>query len=84
MMGLPLEGKYYERVPGIAGEAIEKLILKNRRDRIISAAQDKPRIYLIEDNAQAPLGMENGRATGTIGHIGIASLNFHKHIGRQQ
>ncbi|HBC09127.1 MAG TPA: hypothetical protein DC046_16320 [Rhodospirillaceae bacterium] len=37
-------------------------------------------IYLIEDNAQAPLGMEHGRPTGTVGHIGIASLNFHKHI----
>ena len=37
-------------------------------------------IYLIEDNAQAPLGMENGRPTGAVGHIGIASLNFHKHI----
>ena len=37
-------------------------------------------IYLIEDNAQAPLGSEQGRYTGTIGHIGIYSLNFHKHI----
>ncbi len=37
-------------------------------------------IYMIEDNAQAPLGRENGRATGTVGHIGIASLNYHKHI----
>ncbi|MDP4797121.1 MAG: DegT/DnrJ/EryC1/StrS family aminotransferase [Rhodospirillales bacterium] len=37
-------------------------------------------IYLIEDNAQAPLGSEHGRFSGTIGHIGIYSLNFHKHI----
>lgn len=42
-------------------------------------ADDKG-IYLIEDNAQAPLGSENGKPTGGIGHIGIASLNFHKHI----
>ncbi|MEK9673575.1 MAG: DegT/DnrJ/EryC1/StrS family aminotransferase [Rhodospirillaceae bacterium] len=42
-------------------------------------ADDKG-IYLIEDNAQAPLGAENGRPTGAVGHIGIASLNFHKHI----
>ena len=50
MMGLPLEGKYKERVKGIEGEALEKLILKNLRDLIITAAnKDKPRIYLIED-----------------------------------
>lgn len=37
-------------------------------------------IYLIEDNAQAPLGREHDCYAGTIGHIGIYSLNFHKHI----
>ncbi len=37
-------------------------------------------LKLIEDNAQAPLGAENGRPAGTIGDIGIFSLNFHKHI----
>ena len=37
-------------------------------------------LYLIEDNAQAPLAMENGRLAGTIGHIGVFSLNYHKHI----
>ncbi len=37
-------------------------------------------IYLIEDNAQAPLARENGQMTGTIGHIGVASLNVHKHL----
>ena len=41
---------------------------------------DRHGIYLIEDNAQAPLGSEEGVATGKIGHIGIASLNYHKHI----
>jgi class 3 adenylate cyclase/tetratricopeptide (TPR) repeat protein len=49
MMGLPLEGKYKERVKGIEGEALEKLILKNLRDLIIAATKDKPRIYMIED-----------------------------------
>lgn len=49
MMGLPIEGKHKERVKGIEGEALEKLILKNLRDLIISATKDKPRIYLIED-----------------------------------
>ena len=37
-------------------------------------------IYLIEDNAQAPLATEHGKYCGTIGHIGIFSLNYHKHI----
>ncbi len=37
-------------------------------------------IYLVEDNAQAPLATENGRYGGTVGHIGVFSLNRHKHI----
>lgn len=37
-------------------------------------------IYLIEDNAQAPRATECGRFAGTIGHIGVFSLNRHKHI----
>ncbi|RPG38427.1 MAG: DegT/DnrJ/EryC1/StrS family aminotransferase, partial [Muricauda sp. TMED12] len=41
---------------------------------------DKHGLILIEDNAQAPLAKENGRFTGTIGHIGVFSLNRHKHI----
>lgn len=41
---------------------------------------DEHGIYLIEDNAQAPLGAENGKRTGTIGHIGVFSFNYHKHV----
>ncbi len=41
---------------------------------------DERGIALIEDNAQAPLATENGKLTGTIGHIGIFSLNYHKHF----
>lgn len=37
-------------------------------------------IYLIEDNAQAPFATEEDRYAGTIGHIGVFSLNVHKHI----
>ncbi len=37
-------------------------------------------IAIIEDNAQAPGAMETGRFTGTIGDIGVFSLNYHKHI----
>ncbi len=41
---------------------------------------DKHEIMLIEDNAQAPLATEHGKFAGTIGHIGVFSLNYHKHI----
>lgn len=37
-------------------------------------------LFLIEDNAQAPLGYEDGIPCGTIGDIGVFSLNYHKHI----
>ena len=37
-------------------------------------------IVLIEDAAQAPLATEDGRYAGTIGDIGVFSLNRHKHI----
>ncbi len=37
-------------------------------------------IYLIEDNAQAILSEENGQYCGTVGHIGLFSMNIHKHI----
>lgn len=37
-------------------------------------------IYLIEDNAQGPLASEDGSYAGTVGDIGIFSLNYHKHI----
>jgi dTDP-4-amino-4,6-dideoxygalactose transaminase len=37
-------------------------------------------IILIEDNAQAPFATIDGRLTGTIGHMGVFSLNIHKHM----
>lgn len=46
----------------------------------LRALADKHGIYLIEDNAQAPFATENGVYAGTIGHIGVFSLNYHKHI----
>ncbi|MBU4198409.1 MAG: DegT/DnrJ/EryC1/StrS family aminotransferase [Kiritimatiellae bacterium] len=46
----------------------------------LRAIADEHGVFLIEDNAQAPLGTENGRYAGTIGHIGVFSLNYHKHI----
>jgi dTDP-4-amino-4,6-dideoxygalactose transaminase len=46
----------------------------------LRALADAKGLYLIEDNAQAVLAEERGRLAGTIGHIGIFSLNIHKHI----
>lgn len=37
-------------------------------------------LWLVEDSAQAPFAEENGRRCGTVGDIGIFSLNYHKHI----
>ncbi len=46
----------------------------------LRALADERGIFLVEDNAQAPLVTEHGRHAGTIGHIGVFSLNRHKHI----
>lgn len=46
----------------------------------LRALCDERDIFLIEDNAQAVLAMERARYCGTIGHIGVFSLNYHKHI----
>ncbi|HEY9759823.1 MAG TPA: DegT/DnrJ/EryC1/StrS family aminotransferase [Oculatellaceae cyanobacterium] len=46
----------------------------------LRAIADEHHIKLIEDNAQGPLALEQGRYAGAIGHIGIFSLNYHKHI----
>ena len=37
-------------------------------------------LYLIEDSSQAPFATQSGKYAGTIGHIGIFSLNYHKHF----
>jgi len=46
----------------------------------LRALADHRGLMLVEDNAQGPLAMENGRYAGTIGHVGVFSLNYHKHI----
>lgn len=40
----------------------------------------KYNLKVIEDCAQAPYARLNGKFTGTLGDIGIYSLNYHKHI----
>jgi len=47
---------------------------------VINAIALKHNLLVIEDCAQAPGGMLNGKPAGTLGDIGIFSLNYHKHI----
>jgi len=49
MMGIKLTGQYAERVKGIEGEALEKLIFKNIRELLIKGAELGPLILYIED-----------------------------------
>lgn len=37
-------------------------------------------LSVIEDCAQAPFARYKGRLVGSLGHIGVFSLNYHKHI----
>jgi perosamine synthetase len=46
----------------------------------LRAIADAHHIALVEDNAQSILMKEHGRFAGTVGHIGVFSLNYHKHI----
>ena len=48
--------------------------------RLLRKIADEKGIFLIEDAAQSPLASEYGRYSGTVGHIGVFSLNYHKHI----
>jgi perosamine synthetase len=40
----------------------------------------KYKLKVVEDCAQAPMGMYRGKYVGTLGDIGVFSLNYHKHI----
>ncbi len=41
---------------------------------------ERHEVQMIEDNAQGGMAVENNRFAGTIGHIGVFSLNVHKHL----
>ena len=49
LMGLKLTGKYLERVSGIEGNALEKLILKSLDALLIKMADSRPLLILLED-----------------------------------
>lgn len=46
----------------------------------INALAKKHNLKVIEDCAQAPYAKFDGKPAGTLGDIGIYSLNYHKHI----
>jgi dTDP-4-amino-4,6-dideoxygalactose transaminase len=46
----------------------------------INVLAKKHNLKVIEDCAQAPYSKLNGKFAGTLGDIGIFSLNYHKHI----
>jgi len=48
-------------------------------DEIMAIAEEF-NLIVIEDCAQAPRARYRGRNVGTIGHMGVFSLNYHKHI----
>ena len=46
----------------------------------INALAKKHHLFVIEDTAQAPGAMLGDKFAGTLGDIGVYSLNYHKHI----
>lgn len=49
LMGMKFSGRHAERIKGIEGEALEKLILKNVRSLLIKAAESAPLVLVMED-----------------------------------
>lgn len=47
---------------------------------VINTIAKKHNLIVIEDAAQAPGAMYKGKYAGTLGDMGIFSLNYHKHI----
>lgn len=46
----------------------------------IAAVAEQHGLTVIEDNAQGPSAKLNGQYAGTLGNMGVFSLNYHKHI----
>ncbi|MDK9720595.1 MAG: DegT/DnrJ/EryC1/StrS family aminotransferase [Rhodospirillales bacterium] len=46
----------------------------------LKALADRHGLMLIEDNSQSPMALSKGRLAGTIGRMGILSLNYHKAV----
>jgi len=49
LMGMKLTGRHADRVKGVEGDAMEKLILKNVRELIVRGAKLRPLLFILED-----------------------------------
>jgi len=49
LMGMKLRGKHAERVKGIEGESLEKLIFKNVRELVTKGSELRPTVVVMED-----------------------------------
>lgn len=49
LMGMRLTGRYAERIMGVEGEALEKIIMKNVRDLLINGSERRTLVIILED-----------------------------------
>jgi len=91
--GVPIFADISENNFCISPESIESRITRRTKailvvhifghpaemDEIMKIA-DKYNLFVVEDAAQAPFGMYKNKFVGTLGHLGVFSLNYHKHI----
>jgi len=91
--GVPIFADISENDFCISPESIENRITKKTKailvvhifghsadmDGIMKIA-DKYNLLVVEDAAQAPFGMYKNKFVGTLGDLGVFSLNVHKHI----
>lgn len=90
---IPIFADIEERTYGLDPQSVETRIT-NRTKAILTVnlfghpsrlnelkeIADKHKLILIEDNAQSPAARYHGKLSGTIGSMGILSLNYHKAI----
>jgi len=91
--GIPVFADIEEKTFGLDPAAVRKAVTPRtkaiiavnlfghpaRLDELLEIAKER-HLFLVEDNAQGPLAEDQGRYAGTLGHIGVFSLNYHKHI----
>jgi len=90
---IPVFADIEDRTFNLDPHAIEKRVTRNTKAimvpnifghpadyRAIMKIARKHKLLVIEDNAQSPSAKYHGKYAGTIGDIGVFSLNYHKHI----
>jgi len=90
---VPVFADIEDRTFGLDPASVEKLISKKTkailtvnilghpsRLKELKEIANKYNLFLIEDNAQSPMAKNHGKLAGTVGDIGILSLNYHKCI----